>query len=97
VSGSRPAWIELIGYFAAAATTLSFVPQLLRVWRRKSARDISLGMFGLFSAGVFLWTVYGVCIGSWPVIAANSVTLALSLAILFLKLRYDRGGPRTTR
>ena len=61
------------------------------MWRRKSARDISLSMFLIFSFGLTCWLVYGLGIGSLPVIAANALTLALSLAILALKLRYDRG------
>ena len=79
-----------VGSVAAFCTTLSFLPQLIRVWQRKSARDISLTMFLLFSFGVACWLVYGLGIGSAPVTAANAVTLALALAILVLKLRYDR-------
>jgi len=84
---------EGIGNSAAVCTTVSFVPQLIRVLRRKSADDISLSMFLLFSTGVALWLVYGLQIGSFPVIAANTVTLALALAILVLKLRYDSRRP----
>jgi len=72
--------MDLVGSAAACCTTVSFLPQLIRVWRRKSARDISLTMFLLFSIGI----------GSGPITAANAVTLALALAILALKLRYDR-------
>ena len=82
--------IDLIGSAAAFCTTASFLPQLIRVWRRKSASDISLIMFLLFNTGLVLWLVYGIYIGSFPVIAANAVTLALALAILALKLHYDR-------
>jgi MtN3 and saliva related transmembrane protein len=81
---------ESIGSVAAVCTTVAFVPQLLRVWRRKSADDISLIMFLLFSTGVGLWLVYGIRIGSFPVATANALTLALALAILFLKLHYAR-------
>ena len=79
-----------IGSTAAICTTISFLPQLLRVWRRKSASDISLTMFLLFSFGVACWLIYGLGIGSGPITAANAVTLALALAILTLKLRYDK-------
>ena len=82
--------LEWIGSMAAISTTVSFVPQLIRVWRRKSASDISLTMFLLFSFGLACWLVYGLGIGSVPVAVANAATLALSLAILTLKLRYDR-------
>jgi MtN3 and saliva related transmembrane protein len=82
--------INLIGSAAAVCTTIAFVPQLVRVYRRKTARDISLAMFMVFSVGELLWLLYGIYIHSLPVILANSVTLALCLAILSLKLHYDR-------
>jgi MtN3 and saliva related transmembrane protein len=82
--------VENIGFVAAFCTTVAFVPQLVRVLKLRSARDISLGTFLLFSIGVFLWLVYGIYIRSKPVIASNAATLGLSLSILYLKMRYDR-------
>lgn len=82
--------IERIGFAAAFLTTTAFVPQLVRVVRLRSARDISLGTFLLFSLGVFLWLIYGVYTGSKPVMFSNGATLVLSVSILVLKLRYDR-------
>jgi MtN3 and saliva related transmembrane protein len=83
-----PALIDTIGLFAGALTTVAFVPQFWKTWRSRSARDISLGMFVLFTLGVALWLVYGLLAGALPVIAANTVTLVLALAILVMKLRY---------
>jgi MtN3 and saliva related transmembrane protein len=83
------ALVSLIGYVAAFSTTVSFVPQLLRVIRLKTARDISLGMFLFFSWGEFCWLIYGLMIHSQPVIWANAVTLVLAASILVLKLKYD--------
>ena len=86
-----PSWmVNLIGSVAAICTTISFVPQLIRVYRLKSAHEISLIMFLVFSFGVFLWLLYGIYSGSKPVIASNAATLGLSLSILYLKMRYDR-------
>ena len=86
-----PLWIiNLVGSIAAFCTTVAFVPQLVRVWRLKSARDISLNMFLIFSLGELLWFVYGLLIHSAPVILANALTLLLAVAILVLKVRYDR-------
>ena len=82
--------IDTIGYAAATMTTVSFVPQLLRVIRLRSARDISLGMFLIFSAGTFTWAAYGLLVHSAPVWIANALTFALSVSILGLKLRFDR-------
>ena len=83
-------FIENLGFVAAFCTTIAFVPQLVRVIRRRSAKDVSLPTFLLFSIGVFMWLIYGIDIGSTPVIASNAITLGLSGSILVLKLRYDR-------
>lgn len=82
-------FVTLTGSLAAFCTTIAFVPQVLRVYRLKSARDISLVMFLVFSLGELLWLIYGFFIHSMPVILANTVTLGLALAILVLKLQYD--------
>jgi len=82
--------VQNLGFVAAFCTTAAFVPQLMRVIRLRSAREISLPTFLLFSIGVFLWLLYGLDTGSKPVIASNCVTLVLSLSILMLKLRYGR-------
>jgi MtN3 and saliva related transmembrane protein len=82
--------VNLIGFLAAACTTISFVPQLVRVWQLRSAREISFIMFSVFSCGVFLWLLYGILVRSVPIILANAISLALSLGILALKLRFDR-------
>ena len=87
---AQPLWIDRVGFVAAFCTTAAFVPQLVRVLKLKTARDISLRMFLMFSMGVFLWLVYGLALHSKPVIASNGVTLVLSLSILFFKLKYDR-------
>ncbi|HUI31360.1 MAG TPA: SemiSWEET transporter [Candidatus Acidoferrales bacterium] len=79
---------EIIGFLAAILTTIAFVPQFLKVWRTRSTRDISLRMYLMLCTGVFLWLLYGIQLGSLPIILANSVTLVLTLAILSLKVRH---------
>lgn len=79
---------EWVGYVAAVLTTASFVPQAVRTVRTRDTRAISLWMYLLFTAGVACWLGYGFVLGAWPVIVANAVTLALSLLILLMKLRY---------
>lgn len=80
---------DVLGYLAAILTTISFVPQVLHTWRTRRAHGISLVMICLFSLGVALWLAYGLLSRAWPVVAANAVTLALSLALLGMKLRFD--------
>lgn len=81
---------DLVGSVAGILTTVSFVPQVIKTWRSRSARDISFGMFLLFSLGVMLWLYYGIAIHSIPIVVANGVTLVLSMSIILMKLGFDR-------
>ena len=84
----------LAGYAAAGLTTCSFIPQAVHTFRTRDVSGISLGMYSVFTLGVFFWLVYGLLMAAWPVVAANAVTLALACAILGMKLRYRRkSGP----
>jgi MtN3 and saliva related transmembrane protein len=64
------------------------MPLVVKAWRTRQTRDISLIMFAMVSTGIALWLVYGVLIGSWPLIGANVVTLMLTLQVLWLKLKH---------
>lgn len=77
----------MIGFIAACLTTSSFLPQALKIWRSRSARDVSLVMYLMMAMGSALWLAYGLLIGSAALIAANSTALALVTCILALKLR----------
>jgi len=83
------AFVEILGLIAGTLTTISFVPQLIKIVKSKSAKDISLIMFLIFVVGIFLWLVYGILTKTLAIIVANSVTLILALSILFLKIKYD--------
>lgn len=83
-----PLQVELLGGLAALLTTLCWLPQTLRAIRHRDVASLSLTTFAAFSAGVFLWLIYGILIGSWPVILANVFTLALNLAIVVQKIRH---------
>ncbi len=77
-----------IGLLAGLLTTASLIPQALKIWKSKSAKDISLKMFAAFSAGVALWLVYGILQKEIPIILWNAVSLVLAGAILAMKLRF---------
>jgi MtN3 and saliva related transmembrane protein len=79
---------EIIGYLAALLTTCSFMPQAWLTFRTRDVKGISLGMYSVFACGVALWLTYGVLMAAWPIVVANTITLALALAILAMKLRY---------
>ena len=79
---------DFLGILAGTMTTISFVPQVLRIVQTRSAHDISWGMFTVFALGTALWLSWGIVQGALPVIIANSVTLVLSIVIMVLKWRY---------
>jgi MtN3 and saliva related transmembrane protein len=80
--------ITIIGLIAALFTTVSLLPQLIKVYKTKSAKDISTGMFTLFGTGVLLWFVYGVFVNDLPIIVANSLAFIQAVVILFFKAKY---------
>jgi len=80
--------ITLVGLVAAMLTTTSLVPQLIKSWKMKETRDISLLMFLIMGAGIFLWMVYGFLIHNLLLIAANGVSFSFVLIILFFKVKY---------
>ena len=81
---------ELIGYTAGALVTFSIVPQLIRVFKLKSAREISMLFTILLLLGVILWTAYGLYLRLIPVIAWNIISAVLVATLLVTKLKYGR-------
>jgi MtN3 and saliva related transmembrane protein len=79
---------DAIGYAAALFTTFSLLPQIIRIWKLKEARDISLFMPLMMSIGSVLWLVYGIMITEIPGIAANAVALLVALTTLFITIKY---------
>jgi MtN3 and saliva related transmembrane protein len=80
--------IQWLGLLAGALTTASFIPQVLRTWKRRSGDDLSMTMLITFTTGVVAWLVYGVLSEQWPVIVANGVMLVLAVALLVMKYRF---------
>lgn len=77
-----------LGLAAGALTTVAFLPQVIRTWRTKSAKDLSLPMLAAFTVGVACWFFYGIRIDSMPITLTNGVTFILAGMNLILKLRY---------
>ncbi len=81
------AWYAL-GAVAAVLTTFAFVPQVVKMWRTKSVKDVSPVTFIQFIAGVLLWAAYGIHLGDPVIIAANFVSLSILFLGLFIYFRY---------
>ncbi len=80
--------ITILGLVAGTLTTLAFLPQLLKIWQTKSAKDISLNTLIIFNIGIFLWLIYGIYLNDLPIILANLFTLIFNMIIVWLKIRY---------
>ena len=92
---AAPLLITAVGVGAAVCSMTSFAPQLIKIWKEKDASSVSLRMYLVTVTGFILWTGYGVLIGKWPIIASNAVCLAMSAAVLALKLRYPGSEAKT--
>jgi MtN3 and saliva related transmembrane protein len=77
-----------LGYVAGVLTVISFLPQVLRAWRTRQTRDLSLSSFALLITAGSLWVVYGAMSRDWPVVATNSGMVALNVALAAAKIRY---------
>lgn len=81
---------EWLGFAAAALTTAAFVPQAWMTSRTRDVSGISLAMYSAFTLGIVLWLVYGIRLGAWPLIVANTITLVLAGAVLAMKIGIER-------
>jgi MtN3 and saliva related transmembrane protein len=82
-------YIEIIGIVAGILTSIAFIPQIVRIRKTKSTKDLSWSMFLVFTVGIILWLIYGAMINEFPVILANVITLVFCLTILFYKFKYN--------
>ncbi|MBS1653417.1 MAG: SemiSWEET transporter [Bacteroidetes bacterium] len=84
---------DILGYSAGAITSLTFLPQVIKTWKEKSAKDVSLNMFLIAAINEVMWIVYGVLLNNWVIILTNSIVLSMSLIMIFLKLKYSGNSP----
>jgi len=81
---------KILGMFAAALTMFSFVPQIIKVMRTKSARDVSVTTLVQLAVGVSLWIIYGIYLKDHIIIVANAVTLLSMLILLYLYFVFSK-------
>jgi MtN3 and saliva related transmembrane protein len=83
-------WKELLGFIGGFFTTISLVPQVWRLYKLKSAREISLAFNAFFELGIIFWLAYGILLDLPAVILWNSITLVLVSSMLYAKLKWGR-------
>jgi MtN3 and saliva related transmembrane protein len=81
---------ELLGMTAGFITSIAIIPQLVRTWRIKHAKDISIWQPLLLTLGMALWLAYGILLKDMPLIAANTFSLLCYLLMIAMKLYYDK-------
>ena len=80
--------IQILGLVAGTITSITFLPQVIHIWKTKSTKDLSLMMLLLLILGVLLWLTYGLLVMDAAIIYTNSMVLAMSLILLYFKLRF---------
>lgn len=80
--------IQILGLVAGTITSITFLPQVVKIWQTKSAKDLSLAMLLMLMVGVTLWLTYGLLVKDAAIIYTNSMVLAMSSVMLFFKLKY---------
>ena len=80
---------EIFGFAAATLSTIAFLPQVIKTWKTRSAKDVSYALLLTFSTGCFCWVIYGYQTDAEPVMIANAFTLTLNLAILAMKFTFE--------
>jgi len=81
--------VEILGYAAGAITCLTFLPQVIKTYKSKSAKDVSLMMFVIAAVNEAMCIVYGALLNNWVIILTNAVVLSFSLIMIGLKFRYN--------
>ena len=80
---------EILGLTAGTITSITFLPQVIQVYKTKSAKDISLSMVLLLTVGVAMWLAYGILILNAAIIYTNSMVLAMAIILLYFKWKFD--------
>ena len=81
-------WTELIGHFGALLSSITFLPQVAKTWKTKSAGDLSLNMLLIVISSTVVWLVYAFSLSLLPVIIANSIIFFLSALLIYFKLTF---------
>lgn len=83
-------WIELMGHTGSLLSSLTFIPQVYKVWKTRRTQDLSLTMMLIVFTSTIVWVVYGIGLMLWPVIICNSFICLLSLLLIYFKLSFEK-------
>lgn len=83
-------WIEIVGYLGSFLSAITFIPQVIQVYKTKSAKDLSANMLLIIVTSTVVWLVYGFALKNGPVIAANGIIFVLASWLLWFKLSHKQ-------
>lgn len=83
-------FIDIIGLFAGTCVTISVIPQIIKVWKTKKVKAISLLTFSILTFGIMVWVIYGILKNDWPIIITNSISLCLNLTMIYFLVYYEK-------
>jgi MtN3 and saliva related transmembrane protein len=81
-------WVDIAGHIGSFLSSVTFIPQVYKTWKSRSAGDLSLLMMLIVFTSTIVWLVYGVSLMLWPVIVANGIICLLSLLLIIFKLTF---------
>lgn len=81
---------DILGLFAGICVTVSVIPQIIKVWKTKKVKQISLLTFSVLTFGIAMWVVYGILKKDFPIIVTNSVSLFLNLIMVYFLIYYEK-------
>lgn len=84
--------IELIGYIGGVLTLVNMLPQVLKTYRLKDAKDISTPMIIIYGLSMIFWTIYAYFIDSWPLLISCAISLIITVIQIYLMLQYNKKG-----
>lgn len=83
-------WVELSGHIGSFLSSVTFIPQVYKTWKTRSAGDLSMTMMLIVFTSTIVWLVYGIALELWPVITANGIICVLSLLLIIFKLSFKK-------
>ena len=77
-----------LGLAAGAVTSVAVIPQVVKSYRSRHVRDISIWQPVLLVIGTGLWLVYGLILGDIPLILANSFSIFCNSMLIVMKIMF---------
>ena len=81
---------ESLGIAAGILTSISLLPQVIKILKEKEAEDVSLVMLIILILGLSLWIAYGILRSDIPIIATNCFSILLNLTLIILRVKYAK-------